>query len=238
MHWERSEDLKSAFEEISGCTPAYASTSAPRLTGAGVQKTTYMILYGCMNVNHHQIFIISGVSGAGKGTIINGVLKSGQFDLARGINVTTRPPVARDKDEPHFQYVTFQEFKKMIKAGELLEYDYHHQNYYGTNRRILEELLKKHNILMEADVNGALEIRKKMANVILIYITVDLVILKKRIKKRGNETDEEIEIRIKRATLENEKGQEFDYLIENPEGHPEIAINRVLEIIKNELQKK
>ena len=184
------------------------------------------------------IFVISGVSGAGKGTVINGILKSGKFNLARGINVTTRPREARDKDEPHFQYVTSLEFKKMIKAGELLEYDYHHQNYYGTNRLIIEKLLKKHNILMEADVNGALEIKKKMKYVVLIYITVDLTTLRKRVQKRGNETEKEIDLRMKRASLENEKGKNYNYNIENPEGHPEVAINKVLGIIKKELQKK
>lgn len=204
----------------------------------------------------NMIFIISGVSGAGKGTIINGVLEGGKFNLARGINVTTRPREARDADEPHFQYVTSLEFQKMIKAGELLEYDYHHQNYYGTNRLILEKLLKKHNILMEADVNGALEIKKKMSqcpasggdmgsrtgasgkNVVLIYIMVDLKILRKRVQKRGNETEKEINLRMKRASLENEKGKSYDYNIENPEGHPEIAINGVLDIIKKELKKR
>jgi guanylate kinase len=186
----------------------------------------------------NMIFIVSGVSGAGKGTIINGVLEGGKFNLARGINVTTRPREARDADEPHFQYVTSLEFQKMIKAGELLEYDYHHQNYYGTNRLILEKLLKKHNILMEADVNGALEIKKKMKNVVLIYIMVDLKILRKRVQKRGNETKKEINLRMKRASLENEKGKSYDYNIENPEGHPEIAINGVLDIIKKELKKR
>lgn len=186
----------------------------------------------------HKIFIISGASGAGKGTIIKGVLKAGNFNLARGINVTTRSKEKKDQDEPHFQYVSRQKFKEMIKNRELLEYDFHYQNYYGTNRIITERLLKKDNIIMEADVNGALEIKKKLGNVVLIYITVDLNILKSRVKRRGNETEEEIKIRMRRAELENCKGQSFDYQIENPEGHPEVAINKVLEIIKKELQKK
>ncbi|TSC90741.1 MAG: guanylate kinase, partial [Candidatus Berkelbacteria bacterium Licking1014_96] len=179
---------------------------------------------------------ISGVSGAGKGTIINGVLKTGKFNLARGINVTTRPKEKRDKFDPHFQFVDIVKFKEMIKKDELLEYDFHHHNYYGTNRLILEKLLNNHNILMEADVNGALEIKKKISGVILIYIMVDLEILKKRVKKRDNETKEEVEMRMKRAELENCKGLSFDYQIENPEGHPEAAIKRVLKIIKKELQ--
>ena len=91
---------------------------------------------------------------------------------------------------------------------------------------------------MEGDVKGGLEIKKKMAGVVLIYITVDLEILKNRIKRRGNETQEEIEMRIKRAALENQKGESYDYQVENPEGHPEIAINKVLEIIADELQNK
>lgn len=187
---------------------------------------------------NHKIFIISGASGAGKGTIINGVLKASKFNLARGINVTTRSKERRDKKDPHFQFVDIPKFKEMIKRGELLEYDFHHQNYYGTNRIVLERLLKNHNILMEADVNGALEIKKKIGNVVLIYITVDLNILKYRIKRRGNEIEEEIGIRMRRGALENKKGQAFDYQIDNPEGHPEMAINGVLEIIEKELQKK
>ncbi|MCX6811502.1 MAG: guanylate kinase [Candidatus Berkelbacteria bacterium] len=186
----------------------------------------------------NMIFVISGVSGAGKGTVINGVLQSERFNLARGINVTTRPREARDAAESHFQYVSKEEFQKMIQKGELIEYDYHHQNYYGTNGPILKKLLKKHNILMEADVNGALKIKRKMENVILIYITVDLVTLRKRVTRRGNETEKEINLRMKRAVMENKKGQSYDYIIENPEGHPEVAINEVLETIDKELKKR
>lgn len=186
----------------------------------------------------NMIFIISGATCSGKGTVINGVLDSGKFNLVRGINVTTRTKEARDKIEPHFQFVSIKRFKEMKKKGELLEYDYHHRQYYGTNKKILEKLLKNHNILIEADVNGAQKIKKKMDNVVLIYIMVDLVTIRKRIIKRGNETKKEIEVRLGRAELENKKAKFYNYIINNPEGHPEKAINRVIEIIGAELKKR
>lgn len=186
----------------------------------------------------NMIFVISGATCSGKGTIITGILQSGRFNLARGMNVTTREHEARDEAEPHYQYVSEKGFKEMIKNGELLEYDYHHRQYYGTNRIILEKLLKSHNIIMEADYKGAFEIKDKMPNVVLIYIMVDLAIIRKRIIKRGSETEKEIRIRIGRAAAENKQAKDYDYVVENPEGHPEVAINKVLEIIKKELQKK
>jgi guanylate kinase len=186
----------------------------------------------------HQIFIISGVSGAGKGTIIKGVLAKNKFNLKQALNVTTRAPEKRDKFDPHFKYVSYDQFKAMIRRRELLEYDFHHHQYYGTHRPTMERLLEYHNILMEADVNGALKIKEKLADVVLIYIMAELKTLRKRIKRRGNETNQEINLRMKRARLENDKGRTFDYLIENPEGYPEIAIKRVLAIIKKELQKR
>lgn len=190
-----------------------------------------------MNVNKHKVFIISGASGAGKGTIINGVLKSKKFNLRRGVNITTRKPEARDKIEPHFSYVSPKKFKQMIKVGEFLEYDFHYQNYYGVSRRFIERQTKNHHLLLEADVNGALKIKKKKKNVVLIYILVGFSILRKRLERRSDETRKGIAARIKRAELENKKGRKFDYLIGNPEGYPDVAINKVLEIIEKELQR-
>ncbi|MCX6796532.1 MAG: hypothetical protein NTW06_03480 [Candidatus Falkowbacteria bacterium] len=184
-----------------------------------------------------MIFIISGATCSGKGTVITGALQSGKFNLARGMNVTTREHEARDEAEPHYQYVSEKGFKKMIKRGELLEYDYHHRKFYGTNRIIVEKLLKSQNVIMEADYKGAFEIKDKMPNVILIYIMVDLTIIRKRIIKRGSETEKEIRIRIGRAAAENKQAKDYNYVVENPEGHPEIAINEVLDIIDKELKK-
>lgn len=185
----------------------------------------------------HKIFIISGVSGSGKGTVINGVLESGQFDLKRGMNVTTRDPKPRDKDEPHFIYVSKDEFKKMIKNGEIIEYNFYDNNYYGTDKISLKKSIVGHNVLMEADVNGALKIKQKIEGVVLIFIKVDLKQLGKRIRKRGQNSEEEIRRRLKTALVENRKAKAYDYQIENPEGHPEAAINKVLGIIKKELQR-
>ena len=153
----------------------------------------------------NMIFIISGATCSGKGTIITGILQSGRFNLARGMNVTTREHEARDEAEPHYQYVSEKGFKKMIKKGELLEYDYHHRQYYGTNRIILEKLLKSHNVIMEADYKGAFKIKEKMQSVVLIYIMVDLATIRKRIIKRGSETKKEIQVRIGRAAAENKR---------------------------------
>lgn len=190
-----------------------------------------------MPKNNHKIFIISGPGGAGKATIIREVLKYKDLNLARGLNATTRAPRSTDKYDPHFRFVNKKRFEEMIKNREVLEYNFLDGEYYGTLGPSLFRELRKSNVLMEADVNGTLEIKKKIPAAVLIFLTCKLGFLKKRMLKRSDTKTSHIKYRLDLAKKEMNRAKEYDYVVKNPEGHPEEAVNKVVEIIKKELQK-
>jgi len=184
------------------------------------------------------IFVISGAGGVGKGTIIRGVINSKKYNLIKGRNITTRKQRHADKKDIHYQFISKDEFKRKIKKGEILEYNFLDGEYYGTSKTDIYTLLKNHNILIEVDVNGGMNIKKQISNAVLIFITANLKDIKIRIEKRGDTTKHHLEYRMNLAKQEIEKSKYYDYIVENPEGHPEIAINNVLEIIEKELKKR
>jgi len=189
-----------------------------------------------MKENNHKLFVISGPGGVGKATIIRGVLREKSLNLVRGLNATTRAPRPTDKYDPHFKFVDKKKFKQMIKNGEVLEYNYLDNEYYGTLGPSLFAELKKHIVLMEADVNGALKIKEKIPEAILIFLTCKLEFLEKRMQKRKDTKKEHIKYRLELAKKEMSRANEYDYTVENPEGHPEHAVDEVVKIIKKELQ--
>lgn len=180
-----------------------------------------------------KIFVISGPSGVGKGTIVKALVDQLKPSAEKIITYTTRKPRATDIAQDIHKYVTKKEFEKLIKAGEILEYNFYNENYYGTPKTPIEKCLKKgKNVLLEIDVNGGLNIKKKYPNTILIFLTAEMKDIESRIRKRGQNTEEEIQARLKTAKNEFRLASKYDYIVENPEGHPEKAINQVLKIIK------
>src|SRR4030042_4064007 len=126
----------------------------------------------------------------------------------------------------------------MIKEGEILEYNFLDGQYYGTNRVHLLRELKSHNVLIEVDVNGGIAIKEKMNQAVLIFITANLKDVEKRIRKRGDTSEAHLKYRMDLAKKEMEVARDYDYQAVNPEGHPETAVNKVLEIIGKEMKKK
>lgn len=189
-------------------------------------------------MNNHKIFIISGPGGVGKGTIIRGVLENKDLNLVRGLNATTRKPRPSDKKDKHLIFVTKEEILQMQKEGEILEGNFLGGNYYGTLKTKLLDQLKNYNVIIEVDIHGAYNLRKKFKkNTILIFLMADQKSLKRRLKERGEDTEKHIKYRLKVAKEETKKARDYDYVVENPEGHPEVAIKEVVEIIRNELKK-
>jgi guanylate kinase len=159
--------------------------------------------------NKHKLFIISGPGGVGKATIIKGVLKHEELNSIRGLNVTTRAERSTDKFDPHFKFVTKDEFEGMIKNNEVLEYNYLDGEYYGILGPSLFKQLRRHNVLMEADVNGSLKIKRKIKEAILIFLTAKLQFLRRRMRKRHDTAPEHIEYRLKLAKKEIRKAKEL-----------------------------
>lgn len=179
------------------------------------------------------LIIISGPSGAGKGTI-NRTLPSFLPDLSSSISVTTRLPRSGEIDGLDYHYVTVEEFQKMIAAGELLEWAKVYDNYYGTPRRVVEGLLEQgRDVMLEIDTQGALQVKEKYADAVLIFIAPpSLSELEYRLLRRGSDSPAEIQKRIKSAAAEMRLADRYDFIVVNDE--VEQAVSKVCSIIKAE----
>ena len=152
----------------------------------------------------HKLIILSGPSGVGKGTIVKKLLKKGSFALS--ISCTTRAPRKGEKDGVSYFFISKQKFSDMVEEGGFLEYSNHFDNFYGTPKAFVEEQLKTHDVILEIEVDGALQAKKAHPEAILIMILPPSVEeLKARLIKRGSEDMQTIEKRVKRMEYELSK---------------------------------
>ena len=161
------------------------------------------------------LLIISGPSGSGKGTIVEQLVS--ELGYCVSISATTRNPRPNEKDGIHSFFKTKEEFEKMIDNGELLEHAAFCGNYYGTPKKYVEEQLESgKNIILEIEVQGALQVKKKYNDAVLIFtMPPTLTELRRRLEFRGTETKEVIDARINRAEEELEFLPDYDYIVIN-----------------------
>ena len=161
------------------------------------------------------LLIISGPSGSGKGTIVEQLVS--ELGYCVSISATTRNPRPNEKDGIHYFFKTKEEFEKMIDNGELLEHAAFCGNYYGTPKKYVEEQLESgKNIILEIEVQGALQVKKKYNDAVLIFtMPPTLTELRRRLEFRGTETKEVIGARINRAEEELEFLPDYDYIVIN-----------------------
>ncbi len=177
------------------------------------------------------LIVISGPSGVGKGTIVDRLMQSGNYALS--ISCTTRPPRTGEKDGVSYFFLTEKKFESMIAENGFLEYSRHFENYYGTPREFVEKQLKSNNVILEIDVDGALSVKRKMPDALLIMIAPpDIEELRARLKERGTESDRKIEERIERADYELSQKVSYDYTVINDD--LDRAVAEVERIIKAE----
>lgn len=182
------------------------------------------------------LFVISGPSGVGKDTVIKGISeKFPHFVMVK--SYTTRSQ--RKADEVGNRYfVSPKKFKQMVDRGEMIEWARVHSWYYGRKKTdIIEGLKKGKNIIIEVDVVGTIEYKKKIPDLVSIFIKYGSPAqFGKRIKKtRPDTSKKELEIRKKSMQKEMEYEKYYDYSVINPEGHPEKAIEKVAKIIRSKL---
>jgi len=168
------------------------------------------------SVKKGHIFIISGPSGVGKGTLLSLLLKK-HPEIYLSISVTTRTPRRGEINGVHYFFVEKEEFQAMIEKGELLEWAEFAGNYYGTVSKMIEEKLSQgKDVILEIEVKGALQSKKKMQDAILIFIMPpSMDELKRRLIKRKTESEESIKKRLDIVNSELEKKDIFNYQVVN-----------------------
>ena len=164
------------------------------------------------------LIVVSGFSGAGKGTIMKALLE--RYDnYALSISATTRNPRPGEEEGKAYFFKTTEEFEKMIAKDDLIEYAMYVENYYGTPKAYVEEqLCAGKDVILEIEIQGALKVKEKFPNTLLLFVTPPSAEeLRKRLEGRGTETQEVIDGRMKRAIEEAEYMDQYDYLVVNDE---------------------
>lgn len=162
------------------------------------------------------LIVISGFSGAGKGTLVKELLRR-YDDYALSISMTTRAPRPGEKDGVEYFFTDRAHFEEEIERGGLIEYASYCGNYYGTPKAYVEERLAEgRNVILEIEIQGALEIKRKFPESLLIFVTPpNAQELKRRLEGRGTESREAIASRLARAAEESEGVEAYDYLVVN-----------------------
>lgn len=167
--------------------------------------------------NKGILIVVSGFSGAGKGTIMKALLDKYEETYALSVSATTRDPRPGEVEGREYFFRTVEEFEKMIAKEDLIEYAKYVDNYYGTPRTYVEEQLERgRDVILEVEIQGALKVKEKFPETLLLFVTPPSAAeLKRRLEGRGTETPEVIASRMKRAREEAEYMDRYDYLIIN-----------------------
>lgn len=180
------------------------------------------------------LIVFSGPSGVGKGTVRQEIFSTPDHQFEYSVSMTTRPKRPGEVDGVDYFFRTREEFKELIKKGQMLEYAEYVGNYYGTPLTYVNETLDKGiDVFLEIEVQGALQVKKKVPDGVFIFLTPpDLDELKDRLVGRGTDSEEVICQRIERAKEEIALMREYDYAVVNDE--VPLAAERVKRIIEVE----
>ncbi len=179
------------------------------------------------------LVVVSGFSGAGKGTVMKELLKRYE-NYALSVSVTTRNPRPGEEDGREYFFRTKEEFKRLIGEDALIEYARYVDNYYGTPRSYVEQQLSMgKDVILEIEIQGAMKIKEKIPEALLVFVTPPNVEeLRNRLVGRGTETAEVIESRMSRAAEEAEGMEAYDYILVNDD--LEECVERMHQIILSE----
>ncbi|MCI6653589.1 MAG: guanylate kinase [Ruminococcus sp.] len=187
--------------------------------------------------NRGLLVVYSGFSGVGKGTVMKEMLKREEtFRLS--VSATTREPRPGEVDGREYYFITKEKFLKMIEKDKFLEYAQYADNYYGTPKKAVEDMLNEgYNVFLEIEVQGGLQIMEKCPDCLSIFIVPpSLEVLEQRLRGRGTETEEVIEKRMKAALVEQEYTSRYDFVVEND--IVEKTVDDIINIVKKEKEKR
>ncbi len=162
------------------------------------------------------LVVVSGFSGAGKGTLIKAMLEK-HHNYALSISATTRAPRQGEEDGREYFFVTREKFEEMIREGQLIEYAQYVENYYGTPRQyVFQQMADGKDVILEIEIQGALKIKERFPDALLLFVMPPSADeLKRRLVGRGTETMEVIDQRLHRAAEEAEGMTSYDYILIN-----------------------
>lgn len=178
-----------------------------------------------------KLFVISGASGVGKSTVLKLVMDARE-DLKFSVSATTRPPRPGETDGVHYYFVTKERFEDMIRENAFLEYDAHADNFYGTPRAQAEEKMEQGLLLLDIEPMGAKQVKQAAPDATLIFIMPpSRQELERRLRGRGDTSQEQIELRLQRAAWEMEQRGWYDYIVVNDDARR--CADEILTIIAN-----
>ena len=179
-----------------------------------------------------KIFVFSGASGVGKSSALKRVMEARE-DLRFSVSATTRKPRPGEVDGVHYFFVTKERFEQMIEDREMLEYDAHHDNLYGTPRN---QLLGEKHVVLDIEPNGAFQVKRNYPDAALIFVTPpSLEELERRLRGRGATPEEQIQVRMARAKWEIAQSDHYDYVVLNDD--LDRCVAEILDIIDYEIKK-
>ncbi|MFW6300917.1 MAG: guanylate kinase [Bacillota bacterium] len=183
------------------------------------------------------LFVLSGPSGVGKGTVLDRVFDKYQ-DVEYSVSMTTRDPRPGEVDGEDYFFVSTREFKKYKDNDGFIESACVHGNFYGTPKKFVQEALDEgRDIILEIDINGARQVRKNFEDAVYIFLTPpSFAELKNRLDKRDSETKADREIRLRNARSEMSEADDYDYKVVNDK--VDYAADRIIEIIEKEKDAK
>ncbi len=186
------------------------------------------------------LFVISGPSGVGKGTLVKLLLEE-DSSLALSVSCTTRQPRAGEREGKEYFFLSKEEFLRRRDENGFLEWDEHFGNFYGTPKPFVLEMLKERSVILEIDVRGAMQVREALKGsgispVLIMIAPPNEETLIDRLAGRASESEEELKTRLDRARYELSKSVDYDYLLVNDE--LDAAKNRLKDIIETEKSKR
>lgn len=161
--------------------------------------------------------VVSGFSGAGKGTLMKELLRKHPEQYALSVSATTRKPRTGEEHGREYFFLSREEFEQMIETDDLIEHACYVGNYYGTPKSyVLDQMKAGRDVILEIEIQGALKVKEKFPDTLLLFVTPPGAdVLQQRLRGRGTETEEVIRDRLKRAVEEAEYMDQYDYILVN-----------------------